>query len=252
MSAPTAAAPDPQTRHGRAVADMFTAIASTYDLLNHLLSLNVDRHWRNVTVRALALGREGLVLDLCTGTGDLALTLAKRTGARVVGADFSPGMLAVARDKIARRKLRLPLVRADALALPFATASFSGVMVAFGVRNFEDLDAGLREMARVLRPGGKLAVLEFSSPDRSLFGRLYQFYFRRVLPLIGRTISGTPGPYTYLPATVEGFPDAPAFAGKLRAAELEVLEQRRLTGGIATLHLARKAGGAGPSGTMAP
>jgi demethylmenaquinone methyltransferase / 2-methoxy-6-polyprenyl-1,4-benzoquinol methylase len=247
-----AAAPDPQTRHGRAVADMFTAIASTYDLLNHLLSLNVDRHWRNVTVRALAPGREDLVLDLCTGTGDLALTLARRTGAGVVGADFSSGMLAVAREKIARRNLRLPLVQADALALPFAAASFSGAMVAFGVRNFEDLDAGLREMARVLVPGGKLAVLEFSSPDRSLFGHLYQFYFRRVLPLVGRLVSGASGPYTYLPATVEGFPDAAAFAGKLRAAGFEVLEQRRLTGGIATLHLARKSGGAGPSGTMDP
>ncbi len=252
MSPSQAVTPDPRTRHGGAVSDMFTSIASTYDLLNHLLSLNVDRHWRTVTVRTLAPAAEDRVLDLCTGTGDLALALVKRTGARVVGADFSSGMLAVAREKIARRNLTLPLVQADALALPFAPRSFEGAMVAFGVRNFEDLDAGLREMARVLTPGGRLAVLEFSSPDRSPFGHLYQFYFRRVLPLVGRLVSGSPGPYAYLPATVEGFPDAAAFAGKLGAAGMVVLEQKRLTGGIATLHLARKAEGTAPSGTMTP
>ena len=247
--------PDPKTRPGRAVADMFSAIASTYDLLNHLLSLNVDRRWRRVTTAALAAGPDDRVLDLCTGTGDLAFSLMGDSGTRVVGADFSAGMLAVAKQKARKRGQPFPLVQADAMALPFSDGSFDGLMVAFGVRNFENLDAGLREMARVLRTGGRLAILEFSSPDRSLFGALYRFYFSRVLPRIGRFVSGAAGPYSYLPATVEGFPNPPALAGMLSAAGFQVLEQRSLTGGIATLHLCLKAlatPAAAPSGRMAP
>lgn len=239
--------PDPKTRPGQAVADMFSAIASTYDFLNHLLSLNVDRRWRRITTTALAAGPGERVLDLCTGTGDLAFSLMGRSEARVVGADFSAGMLAIARQKARRRGQALPLVQADALALPFLSSSFDGLMVAFGVRNFEDLDAGFSEMARVLRPGGRVAILEFSSPDRSLFGTLYRFYFSRVLPRIGRLVSGAAGPYKYLPATVEGFPGPSALAGMLFAAGFQVLEQRPLTGGIATLHLGAKVSASPPA-----
>jgi demethylmenaquinone methyltransferase/2-methoxy-6-polyprenyl-1,4-benzoquinol methylase len=234
---------------------MFSAIASTYDLLNHLLSLNIDRHWRAVTVRSMAPGPDDLLLDVCTGTGDLAIALCSESDTKVVGLDFSEGMLAVAREKIGRRRRSIPLVQGDALALPFRADTFSGATVAFGVRNFEDLDTGLREVARVLRPRGRLAVLEFSSPDRSILGSLFRFYFRRVLPLIGRMISGSSGAYSYLPETVEGFPDARAFGARLRAAGLEVVGQRGLTGGIATLHIARKLEGqkpAEPSGKMVP
>jgi demethylmenaquinone methyltransferase/2-methoxy-6-polyprenyl-1,4-benzoquinol methylase len=220
---------------------MFSAIASTYDFLNHLLSLNVDRRWRRITTTALAAGPGARVLDLCTGTGDLAFSLMGQSRARVVGADFSAGMLAVAGQKARKRGRSLPLVQADAMALPFLNSSFDGLMVAFGVRNFEDLDAGLREMARVLRPDGRLAILEFSSPDRSLFGGLFRFYFSRVLPRIGRLVSGAVGPYNYLPATVEGFPSPSALSAMLSAAGFQVLEQRSLTGGIATLHSCKKA-----------
>ena len=246
-------APDPRIRPGRAVADMFSAIASTYDFLNHLLSLNVDRRWRRITVSALAPCPGDRVLDLCTGTGDLAFSLMGLSGARVVGADFSAGMLAVARRKAKDRGLPLPLVRADALALPFSDGCFEGAMVAFGVRNFEDLDAGLREMARVLKPGGRLAILEFSSPDRSFFGALYRLYFCRVLPRVGRLVSGADGPYSYLPATVEEFPTPQALVRRFAAQGLQVLAQRPLTGGIATLHLMEKrmgSAGAPPSGRM--
>ncbi len=234
-------APDPKSRPGSAVADMFGAIAGTYDLLNHLLSLNVDRYWRRRTVNAMAPGRGDLYLDLCTGTGDLALTLLKRWQARVVGADFSGPMLGIADKKARRGGVHLPLARADALALPFPEDTFDGLMVAFGVRNFQDLDQGLREMARVLKPGGKLAILEFSSPGRSFFGAFYTVYFRKVLPLVGRLVSGKSGPYSYLPATVEDFPDAPSLARRLEAAGFQVGPQRPLTGGIATLHLGTRA-----------
>lgn len=248
-------APDPKTRPGNAVADMFGAIAGTYDLLNHLLSLNVDRYWRRLAVDALSPAREDVYLDLCTGTGDLALALLKRRQTRVVGADFSGPMLGIARKKAHRDGYDLPLARADALALPFPAETFDGVMVAFGVRNFQDLDQGLREMARVLKPGGKVAILEFSSPGRSVFGAFYSFYFRRILPLVGRLVSGKSGPYTYLPATVEDFPDAPALAARLEAAGLTVEAQRPLTGGIATLHLCARAqasAGRAPSGGATP
>ena len=224
------------------MAEMFTAISPTYDLLNHALSLNIDRHWRTITVGALAAQPGESILDLCTGTGDLALALLHRAGARVTGADFSAGMLRVAREKAGKRGLGLPLVQADALALPFTAGSFDAATVAFGVRNFQDLDAGLREISRVLKPGGRLAILEFSSPDRSLFGALYRFYFREILPFVGRLVSGDSGAYAYLPATVERFPDAPELATKLNAAGFTVLQQRRLTGGIATLHSCSKTG----------
>src|SRR5204862_4320567 len=181
------------------VRSMFTAIAPRYDLLNHLLSLNVDRSWRRAAVRRLAWERrpDGTYLDLCAGTLDLAATLARARGFRgtVVGADFVIPMLARGKGKAARARP----VGADALTLPFADARFDGAMVAFGVRNLADLDAGLRETHRVLRPGARFVVLEFTTPRFAPLRALYLFYFRRVLPAIGRAVSKHRDAYTYLP-----------------------------------------------------
>lgn len=239
MRGSAAPVPDPARRKGEEVARMFGAIAPTYDLLNHLLSLNVDRLWRHRAVRALHPRPGEVVVDLCTGTGDLALALGRR-GVRVVGVDFSRPMLERALRKDGRRGLRFVL--GDALRLPLQDGSADGVTVAFGVRNFEDLPMGLREMARVLRPGGRLVVLEFSHPRPGLFGALYRLYFQRVLPAVGRLVSGVRGPYGYLPATVDLFPDPPAFAELLRRAGFRDVVQKPLTGGIATLHAARRGG----------
>lgn len=233
--------PDPRERKGSDVAAMFGAIAPTYDLLNHLLSLNRDRAWRRVAAAALAPRPGWRILDLCTGTGDLGLDLALR-GARVTGADFSQPMLARAREKARRSRAELALARGDAMALPFRDGVFHGASVAFGVRNFEDLRRGLGEIHRVLFPGGRLAVLEFSSPGGRLWGPLYRFYFRKVLPLLGRLVSGDSGAYAYLPETVGGFPPPEAFGEILREAGFRVELQRRLTFGVVHLHLARKAG----------
>ncbi len=233
MSAPR---PDPATRHGRSVAAMFSAIAPTYDLLNHLLSLNTDRRWRDRAVRRLAPRPGERFLDLCTGTGDLALAvLARERGCAVVGADFSRPMLLRAARKAARAGAPLPLVEADALALPFRDGSFDGVAVAFGVRNFEELDRGLFEMARVLRLGGRVLLLEFSQPRGSLFGFLYRIYFTRGLPLVGRLVSRDAHAYRYLPATVQGFPPPPVLTCHLEAAGFGSVTHLPLTGGIATL-----------------
>lgn len=235
---PGAAAPDPSERKGPEVARMFDAVAPTYDLLNHMLSFNLDRLWRRAAVRELAPRDGAVILDLCAGSGDVALLLARRSGARVIGADFSAAMLEAARGKARRAGVPLPLVRADAMALPFRSGVLDGITVAFGVRNFEDLDAGLREMARTLKPGRRAVILEFSEPRGSLFGRLYLFYFRRVLPLVGRLISGRPGAYAYLPATVSVFPGPEGVSRRLEQAGLAPVAARRLTAGAVMLYVA--------------
>jgi demethylmenaquinone methyltransferase/2-methoxy-6-polyprenyl-1,4-benzoquinol methylase len=219
------------------VRGIFTAIAPRYDLLNHLLSLNVDRRWRRQAVRLLNWERvpRGLYLDLCAGTLDLAATLARAPGftGRVVGADFVLAMLQRGRDKASN----VAPLTADALELPFADAIFDGATVGFGVRNLADLDQGLRESARVLKPGARLVVLEFTTPARQPMKALYLAYFRRLLPLIGRLVSKHTTAYTYLPESVLNFPTPEALADRMGAAGFDEVSYKTLFGGICALHV---------------
>ena len=218
------------------VRAMFTAIAPRYDFLNHLLSFNVDRRWRRTAVGRLGWEAhpDGTYLDLCAGTMDLAADLARRPGfrGRVVGADFVVPMLASGR----RKAPRTAPVGADALALPFPSGSFDGAMVAFGVRNLADLDAGLVEAARVLKPGARFVVLEFTTPRFAPLRAAYLFYFRRVLPAIGRAVSKHTDAYSYLPESVLAFPDPDALSGRLAAAGFHDVRYELLTGGICAVH----------------
>lgn len=222
---------------------MFASVAHRYDLLNHLLSLSVDRWWRRVTRSRLRplLPDRALILDLCTGTGDLALELS--AVARVVGCDFCRPMLvrAAAKESRSRRPHHaVTFVEGDALVLPFADNRFDAVTIAFGLRNLEHYESGLREMLRVLRPGGCLAILEFSLPTLPIVRPLYLLYFTRVLPALGRLISGREGPYSYLPQSVREFPDPPQLARLLRGVGFTDPSESPLTMGIATLSMARK------------
>lgn len=218
------------------VRGMFTAIAPRYDLLNHLLSLNVDRRWRRQAVRLLGWDRapEGLYLDLCAGTLDLAATLGSTPGfrGRVVGLDFVRPMLELGRHKSAAV---VPL-NADALELPFGAKVFDGATVGFGVRNLADLDLGLREAVRVLKPGAPLVILEFTTPKWQPLRGLYLFYFRRMLPSIGRLVSKHRSAYSYLPESVLSFPEPDALAARMRTAGLTDVRYQRLFGGVCALH----------------
>lgn len=224
---------------------MFAEISPRYDLLNRLLSCGTDVLWRRRAVRELDLQPSSRILDLCTGTADLALEIAasRRGGPhRVVGLDFTPEMLRIAQGKRARKRVdHLHLVQGDALELPFPDASFDAVTVAFGIRNVEDLHRGFREMRRVLRPDGRAAILEFSPPSRALRRRLFELYFRRVLPRIGGWISGGRAgreAYSYLPRSVGEFPPSQELAGILEECGLGVVRQIPLTFAVATLHVA--------------
>jgi len=223
---------------------MFDGIAPKYDLLNHLLSLNVDKAWRKRVTRLVPVAT-GPLLDLCTGTGDLAFEY-DRAGCgrvRIVGADFSAEMLthAVAKSKRRESHPRIGFVQADAQMLPFADGSFEVVTVAFGLRNVTDTDRGLAEMARITRPGGRVAVLEFSRPRHWFFGRAYRAYFRYLLPLIGQLFSRSgEKAYVYLPASVMEFPDGEALAERMRAAGLRDVTFTSFTFGIATLYVGTK------------
>ena len=212
---------------------MFGRIAHRYDLLNRVLSLGSDVRWRRLVARRVAAVEPARVLDVCSGTGDVALGL--NPGPTIIGADFSLPMLALARAKAGERRRALELVAADALELPLADACVDVVTVSFGVRNFEDLERGLAELIRVLRPGGTLLVLEFSQP-KGLFGPLLGWWVRNVPPRIGRIISGDPEAYQYLPASVGAFADAEGMCGILGGLGLEEIEAKPLTGGVCTLY----------------
>lgn len=220
------------------VRRMFAAIAPRYDLLNHVLSLNIDRWWRRRAVDRLDWERtpEGIYLDNCAGTLDLAVELARRPGFRghVIGSDFVWEMLKGGDGKLSDAAISRSC--ADALALPYPSATFEGSTVGFGVRNLADLEAGLREMARVLKPGARLVILEFTTPGWQPFRALYLFYFLRVLPLLGRLVSKHGSAYSYLPESVLHFPEPPELARRMEAAGFESVQWRTLTGGIAALH----------------
>jgi demethylmenaquinone methyltransferase/2-methoxy-6-polyprenyl-1,4-benzoquinol methylase len=222
---------------------MFAGIARRYDLLNHLLSANLDRRWRRLAAAEVPLDPGRRVLDLCGGTGDLALQLGRRADAGlVICCDFCHPMLTRAREKFERKRTadRCLVLEADGLRLPFPDGTFDAVTVAFGVRNLADLDAGLREMARVLAPGGRLVVLEFSRPPGRVLSGLYGFYLRRVLPRLGDGVSGRSGPYLYLARTIGGFPEAASLAGRIRDAGFSACGWKLLSGGIVAIHTAFK------------
>ncbi len=227
------------------IRTMFGNIASHYDLLNHLLSLNIDRYWRWRTTRLAPPLGDAPILDVCTGTGDLALAYDKAARHRVpiVGSDFCLPMLLPAQDKTRRRQAaeRIRYIEADTQRLPFPANTFQLTSVAFGLRNVTDTDKGLAEMVRVTQPGGRVVILEFSRPRHWLFGRLYRFYFRAILPAIGQFVSRSRDhAYNYLPASVMEFPDGEALAEKLRSHGLTDVRWYPLTFGIATLYVGKK------------
>ena len=224
----------------RWVREMFGRIAPRYDFLNHLLSFNIDRRWRAKTIQRIApilQNPDARVLDLCCGTGDVMLEMAVRAKARVFGSDFCHPMMTAARSKASRKKIPPLLFEADGLALPLADASLDLITIAFGFRNFVSYRRGLDEMARVLRPGGKAAILEFAPPPKTIFGALHGFYSRKILPALGGMISGSREAYEYLPQSVGRFPDPVELADEMRRAGFSDVHCELMTGGSVALHL---------------
>ena len=223
------------------VRDIFTAIAPTYDRLNRIISFRLDQSWRRFAVTRLGWERkpDGIYLDLCAGTLDFAATLARRPGfrGRIVGADFAPAMLEQGRSKSAR----LEPVSADALDLPFSDRTFDGAMIGWGVRNLVDLDSGLAEAARVLKPGAKLVILEMSVPEHRLLRTGFQFYFRRILPWIGRRISKHMTAYSWLPESARVFPAPPELARRMEARGFRDVQYQLFVGGVCAMHVGTRA-----------
>jgi demethylmenaquinone methyltransferase/2-methoxy-6-polyprenyl-1,4-benzoquinol methylase len=225
------------------VERMFAGIAPRYDFLNHLLSFNIDRGWRKALLQKVRWALENpqaVVLDLCCGTGDVYLDFSVVAKAQVIGADFCHPMLTAAHAKANRKHIRPVLVQADGLILPFADGELDCISVAFGFRNLANYKAGLAELLRVLKPGGQVAILEFSHPSNFLVKLGYGFYSRLILPTVGTIVSGSREAYTYLPSSIRKFPKAPALADMMRSAGFTRAEYQLLTGGIAALHVGTK------------
>jgi demethylmenaquinone methyltransferase/2-methoxy-6-polyprenyl-1,4-benzoquinol methylase len=220
---------------------MFGKIAGRYDLLNHLLSGNVDKRWRQVVAKRVrdVVSGECLILDVACGTGDLSLSLFESTGARVIGTDFCRPMLRLAAGKLPDQ---ITLVEGDALSLPFKDSTFDAVTIAFGLRNLSDINKGLKELRRILKPQGRVAVLEFSRPSNPVLRTLFGIYFRKLLPVLGGVISGSRSAYTYLPSSVAQFPDQQQLVAFIEQAGFDQVSYENLTGGIAALHVGRRAG----------
>jgi demethylmenaquinone methyltransferase/2-methoxy-6-polyprenyl-1,4-benzoquinol methylase len=229
------------------VRQIFSEIAPRYDLLNHVLSLNIDRGWRRKAIAELGIERNprGKFLDLCAGTMDVSVALFERDefAGSVVSADFAEPMLRAGRSKI--RGKRIEPITADALQLPLQSNSMSGAIVAFGIRNVADLDASLREVARILEPGGRFVILEFSKPSSSILNAIYQKYFQHVLPMIGGLISGHPTAYRYLPESVSRFPTGDELARRMQSAGFAKVRWRQLTFGVVAIHVGERDKGGG-------
>jgi len=231
---------------GKAVQQMFAEIAPRYDFLNHFLSVAIDRHWRKVAVARAAVSLKGksnpICLDLCSGTGDLAIEMNRALSVPVVASDFCHPMLirGLEKARIARQDNAIPFIEADSLVLPFGKETFDVTTVAFGLRNLEDTEEGLKEMKRVLKPGGTVLVLEFSRPVLPVFRQLFEFYFHHILPHIGALISGQTSAYRYLPTSVRRFPAQRELAVIMESVGFKDVGYRNLSGGIAALHWALK------------
>jgi len=224
------------------VAEMFDNISNKYDFLNHFLSLNIDKIWRKKTLKEIAQFKPNLILDIATGTGDLAINALKyMPDAQITGVDISEGMLNVGRDKIKKLNIsQISLQKGDAENLPFGDNTFEAAMVAFGVRNFENLQAGLSDILRVLKPGAPIVVLEFSHPKHFPMKQAYNFYSDTILPFFGKIVSKDNSAYTYLPESVRAFPDGANFMQELKNAGFKAQKYKELTMGIASIYVGTK------------
>ena len=228
-----------EIEHAKAVRAMFSGIAGRYDLLNHILSMNIDKRWRRLVrqkLQPILDDPNALILDVACGTGDLSIELQTHADARVIGTDFCRPMLAVAAEKNTQESLAIPYVEGDAMRLGFASDSFDAVTIAFGLRNLSNFSDGLAELRRVLKTGGRIVVLEFSSPVIPGFRQLFNLYFTRVLPRIGGAVSGSRGAYEYLPDSVSKFPDQKRLVSMMMETGFDGVEYTNLTGGIAAIH----------------
>ncbi len=222
---------------------MFAGIAKRYDLLNHVLSLNIDKRWRRMVaddLKDVLDNPDATVLDVACGTGDLSLELNRNAKAQIIGTDFCRPMLSVAKEKTLATNARIPYLEADAMSLPFVDGHFDAVTIAFGLRNLPNYQNGLRELNRVLKPDGTLAVLECSHPRLPGLRELYGFYFNRVLPRIGGLVSGSSGAYRYLPESVSKFPEQQALVALMEQTGFTNVKYQNLTGGIAAIHVGQK------------
>ncbi|MFV0304958.1 MAG: bifunctional demethylmenaquinone methyltransferase/2-methoxy-6-polyprenyl-1,4-benzoquinol methylase UbiE [Moheibacter sp.] len=224
------------------VEQMFDNISEKYDLLNRILSMGIDVSWRKKVVKSIVKAKPQTILDIATGTGDLAIQMANATNAQITGFDLSAGMLEVGRKKVATQKLqdRIKMIQGDAENMPFEDNTFDCITVAFGVRNFENLQKGLDDIYRVLKPGGKFIILEFSQPESFPMKQLYSFYSKQILPKIGKQISKDQSAYTYLPDSVKAFPYGEAMKNILKKSNFSQTLDKKLTFGIASIYESSK------------